>query len=76
MLGFWLNRTKKPLVFIWVKRGFSTKKDLNLQPYQRTNLFLTYNYKTFTLGRINRNKRKLTRVDIPTYYSRIVDLNK
>ncbi len=32
-------------------------------------LFLTYNYKTFTSGRINRNKRKISRVDIPTYYS-------
>ena len=32
-------------------------------------ILLTYNYKTFTSGRTNRNKRKLTRVDIPNYYS-------
>ena len=31
-------------------------------------ILLTYNYKTFTSGRTNRNKRKVTRVDIPSYY--------
>jgi len=34
----------------------------------RFSIILTYNYKTFTSSRTNRNKRKLTRVDIPTYY--------
>jgi len=39
-------------------------------PIRELTLFLTYNYKTFSSGRINRNKRKIIRVDIPTYYSR------
>ena len=37
-------------------------------------IILTYNYKTSTSGRTNRNKRKLTRVDIPSYYLVIKDL--
>ena len=37
--------------------------------YNHLKILLTYNYKTFTSGRTNRNKRKITRVDIPTYYS-------
>ena len=36
--------------------------------YNHLQILLTYNYKTFTSGRTNRNKRKLTRVDIPSYY--------
>ena len=30
-------------------------------------ILLTYNYKTFTSGRANQNKRKITRVDLPSY---------
>lgn len=37
--------------------------------YNHLKILLTYNYKTFTSGRTNRNKRKITRFDIPTYYS-------
>ena len=37
--------------------------------YNHLQILLTYNYKTFTSGRTNRNKGKITRVDIPTYYS-------
>jgi len=37
--------------------------------YNHLKILITYNYKTFTSGRINRNKRKITKVDIPTYYS-------
>ena len=36
-------------------------------------ILITYNYKTFTSGRTNNNKRKLTRVDIPSYYLGIKD---
>lgn len=36
--------------------------------YNHLKILLTYNYKTFTSGRTNRNKRKITRVDIPSYY--------
>ena len=37
--------------------------------YNHLQILLTYNYKTFTLGRTNTNKRKLKRVDIPSNYS-------
>ena len=36
--------------------------------YNHLKILITYNYKTFTSGRTNNNKRKLTRVDIPSYY--------
>ena len=36
--------------------------------YNHLKILITYNYKTFTSGRTNTNKRKLTRVDIPSYY--------
>ena len=39
-----------------------------ISTYNHLKILLTYNYKTFTSGRTNKNERKLTRVDIPTYY--------
>ena len=35
--------------------------------YNHLEILLTYNYKTFTSGRANQNKRKITRVDLPSY---------
>lgn len=40
---------------------------LDYNQLHRFTLSLVYNYKIFTSGRINKNKRKLTRVDIPSY---------
>ncbi len=45
--------------------GFAQTLSLNDNHLE---ILLTYNYKTFTSGRTNTNKRKLTRVDIPSYY--------
>ena len=36
--------------------------------YNHLKILLNYKYKTFTSGRTNRHKRKVTRVDIPSYY--------
>ena len=35
--------------------------------YNHLKILLIYNYKTFASGRTNRNKRKLIRVDLPSY---------
>ena len=40
----------------------------------RFTIILTYKYKKSKSGRTNRNKRKLTRVYIPSYYLGIKDL--
>ena len=36
--------------------------------YNHLQILLTYNYKTFTSGRTNNNKRKLVRLDLPSYF--------
>ena len=50
------------------KLGYELAQTLSLND-NHLEILLTYNYKTFTSGRTNRNKRKLTQVSIPTYYS-------
>jgi len=40
---------------------------LDYNQLSKFSLILTYNYKTFTSGRTNRNKRKIIRVDLPSY---------
>ena len=35
--------------------------------YNNLEILLTYNYKTFTSGRTNQNKRKIIRIDLPSY---------
>ena len=50
-----------------VVMNFSLAQTLSLND-NHLEILLTYNYKTFTSGRTNRNKRKVTRVDIPSYY--------
>ena len=49
------------------KFGYELAQTLSLND-NHLEILLTYNYKTFTSGRTNRNKRKVTRVDIPSYY--------
>ena len=40
---------------------------LDYNHLSKFSLILTYNYKTFTSGRTNNNKRKIIRVDLPSY---------
>ena len=58
------NQYNNPMGY---KLGLGLAQTLSLND-NHLEILLTYNYKTFTSGRTNRNKRKVTRVDIPSYY--------